>query len=62
MESGQRMKCPSTKKIKKLRHGFVKHAEFLYLSPTDQVYPKNEINTPAATADPITPEILLDIQ
>lgn len=26
------------------------------------LYPKNEINTPAATAEPITPEILLDIQ
>lgn len=25
-------------------------------------YCRNEINTPAATADPITPEILLDIQ
>ena len=25
-------------------------------------YPKNEINTPAATAEPITPEILLDMQ
>lgn len=27
-----------------------------------QVYPRNEISTPAATAEPITPEILLDIQ
>lgn len=26
------------------------------------VYPRNEISTPAATAEPITPEILLDIQ
>ena len=25
-------------------------------------YCKNEINTPAATAEPITPEMLLDIQ
>ena len=25
-------------------------------------YPRNEINTPAATAEPMTPEILLDIQ
>lgn len=25
-------------------------------------YPKNEINTPAATAEPITPEILLAMQ
>lgn len=25
-------------------------------------YPKNEISTPAATAEPITPEILLAIQ
>ncbi|MCQ4775754.1 hypothetical protein NE634_19060, partial [Lacrimispora saccharolytica] len=24
-------------------------------------YPRNEISTPAATAEPITPEILLDI-
>ena len=56
------MKCPSTKKIKKLRMLCKAMPEFLYLSPTDQVYPKNEINTPAATADPITPEILLDIQ
>ena len=26
------------------------------------IYPKKEIRTPAATAEPITPEILLDIQ
>lgn len=26
------------------------------------VYPKNEIKTPAATAEPITPEILLAMQ
>ena len=26
------------------------------------IYPRNEINTPAATAEPITPEILLAIQ
>ena len=26
------------------------------------LYPKNEINTPAATAEPITPEILLAMQ
>lgn len=25
-------------------------------------YPKNEINTPAATAEPITPEMLLAMQ
>ena len=25
-------------------------------------YPKNEMSTPAATAEPITPEMLLDIQ
>lgn len=28
----------------------------------DSFYPKNEINTPAATAEPITPEILLAMQ
>lgn len=57
------MKCPSTKKDKETPAWLCKAMpEFLYLSPTDQVYPKNEINTPAATADPITPEILLDIQ
>lgn len=34
---------------------------YLYIS-IYTVYPKNEINTPAATAEPITPEILLAIQ
>lgn len=29
---------------------------------TTNYYPKNEISTPAATAEPITPEMLLDIQ
>lgn len=29
---------------------------------TNIVYPKNEINTPAATAEPITPEMLLAMQ
>ena len=43
-------------------HSFTKPFLSFIFFPTDQVYPKNEINTPAATADPITPEILLDIQ
>lgn len=30
--------------------------------PEGSFYPKNEINTPAATAEPITPEILLAMQ
>lgn len=37
-----------------------KRQGFLFLE--DSFYPKNEINTPAATAEPITPEILLAMQ
>lgn len=33
---------------------------FSYITDID--YPRNEISTPAATAEPITPEILLAIQ
>ena len=32
----------------------------IYIKTGD--YPKNEMSTPAATAEPITPEMLLDIQ
>ena len=35
---------------------------FIDLLTTILFYCKNEISTPAATAEPITPEILLDIQ
>lgn len=37
-------------------------SEFLVCYFWDFIYPRNEINTPAATAEPITPDILLAIQ
>ena len=35
---------------------------FYHIKSCPLCQPKNEISTPAATAEPITPEILLDIQ
>lgn len=37
-------------------------SEQFYMESRVLPYPKNEISTPAATAEPMTPEILLDIQ
>lgn len=56
------MKCPSKKNIQKLRHSFTKPYQSFFIFFLLTVYPRNEISTPAATAEPITPEILLDIQ
>ena len=56
------MKCPSKKNIQKLDAQLYKSRTGFFIFFLLTVYPRNEISTPAATAEPITPEILLDIQ
>lgn len=51
--------CRWRRHIKKAR---VPHRSILAIYIKTGDYPKNEMSTPAATAEPITPEMLLDIQ
>lgn len=45
-----------------VRNGIGQPPYVINTSRSNPDHPKNEINTPAATAEPITPEILLAIQ